>query len=77
MSEARHLTVKLDPASEPIAGRLSLDGGPASRFVGYLQLIARLEKLRSGTDPSGPAGSAGRSQDRAFSGDASSQGHPK
>lgn len=77
MSEARQLTVELYPDSEPIAGRLLPDGGPASNFVGYLQLIARLEELRGGTEATGPTGSAGRSRNRALSDHASKRVQPK
>lgn len=77
MSEARHLTVELYPGSEPIAGRLSLNGGPASPFMGYLQLIARLEELRSVTDATGAESAAAGLPAQAPTDDVSERVQPR
>lgn len=44
-----HLRIRLDlePAAEPIAGRLGVESGVGQAFSGYLELIAALEALRS------------------------------
>ncbi len=48
----RTIVVKIDPVSDPIEGTVEHKGEPAVSFVGYMQLIAELERERRacGTD---------------------------
>jgi hypothetical protein len=51
------LTIELDPAGEPITGRIECAGRPTQPFRGWLELSHRLEHLRvdaSATKPSPP-----------------------
>lgn len=47
MATAVRLTIELDSAAEPVAGRVWLRDGDSRRFVGYLELLAALEALRA------------------------------
>ena len=55
------VTLQIDSGSEPLSGRLVIDGGVEIAFVGLLQLLPLLDRLRSGESlreadlgPSGP-----------------------
>jgi len=43
-----HLRLDLDLDSEPISGRVGLDGADPVAFTGYTGLIAALESIRAG-----------------------------
>jgi hypothetical protein len=42
----RTIVVRIDPLSDPLAGEVEHEGEPAVPFVGYMQLIAELERER-------------------------------
>lgn len=42
----RPIVVRLDPASEPLEGTVQRPGEQAVAFVGYLQLVAQIERGR-------------------------------
>lgn len=42
----RTVVVAIEPGSDPIAGTVRDTAGPAVPFVGYVELIARLERYR-------------------------------
>ena len=42
-----HLRLDLDPRSDPIEGALTVGAGPPEPFVGWIELAAALERLRS------------------------------
>lgn len=50
MCECIRILLELDPHSDPIAGRIGREGEPARNFVGYLELISGLERLRTETE---------------------------
>lgn len=45
------IRVRVDPGSEPVAGSISEGDGLAAPFVGYVQLIAELERIREASCP--------------------------
>lgn len=45
MSASLRLTIELDPARDPVEGRLWRSDGDWRRFVGYLELLSALETL--------------------------------
>jgi hypothetical protein len=61
------LIVEVDPSGEPITGTVSDDESPPTRFVGYAQLVAEIERRRepasartaSGSDAAVAPGAAG------------------
>lgn len=44
----RQIVIELDPASEPIAGRLSRPDGLTRPFRGWLELTSLIEAARAG-----------------------------
>lgn len=42
----RTVVVTIEPGSDPIAGEVRDPGGSAIPFVGYVELIAQLERYR-------------------------------
>ena len=44
--ETVRLTIDLEPAGDPIAGRIRTSGGEEHAFTGYMGLIAALDALR-------------------------------
>ena len=42
----RTVVVTIEPGSDPIAGTVRDPAGPAVPFVGYVELIAQLERYR-------------------------------
>jgi hypothetical protein len=45
------LIVEVDPTGEPITGTVSDDQSPPTRFVGYAQLVAEIERRRGPASP--------------------------
>jgi hypothetical protein len=43
---SRTVVVRIHPGSDPVCGTIQGPGEPAVRFVGYVQLVAQLERLR-------------------------------
>jgi hypothetical protein len=52
----RVLTLEIDAASDPIAGRLSEGGAPGREFVGWLGLARALELALERAEPAPGAG---------------------
>jgi hypothetical protein len=48
--------LELDPSAEPIGGLLSVDGGPARRFSGWLALARELETALASARAAQPSG---------------------
>jgi hypothetical protein len=49
----RRLSIELQRDSEPITGRIADPAGRSERFSGWLELIAALERARTGEPGSG------------------------
>jgi hypothetical protein len=49
------LIVEVDPTGEPITGTVRDDESPATRFVGYAQLVAEIERRRGPAPPPTPS----------------------
>jgi hypothetical protein len=49
--ETRSLRVEVKPGSEPISGRLIGPGGTATKFRGWIQLVAALQEASSSGEP--------------------------
>lgn len=45
------LIIEVDPTGEPITGTVSDDESPPTRFVGYAQLVAEIERRREPAPP--------------------------
>lgn len=46
----RHIELWIEPASDPITGRMTQAGGKARRFAGWVELTAAIEATRCGRD---------------------------
>ena len=55
----RTVVVTIEPGSDPIAGTVHDPAGPAIPFVGYVELIAQLERYRQ-ADAAAPEDPPGR-----------------
>lgn len=55
----RTVVVTIEPGSDPIAGTVRNAAGPAIPFVGYVELVAQLERYRQG-DAAAPEDPPGR-----------------
>ncbi len=53
MATPLRLTLELDPAGDPLEGRLSRSDGDSRRFVGYLELLSALDALGTQKDQGG------------------------
>lgn len=51
--------LEVEAGTEPLQGRLCVDGEPVRDFRGWLELFAAIEELRTGVEPNGRSNRGG------------------
>jgi hypothetical protein len=46
----RTMRLSVEIGSDPVAGELAIEAGPAQRFSGWVELVERIEAARCGCD---------------------------